>query len=225
MVVRHARSVDGGDNSKGESGASDQNGLEHPPDRLFEEYKLIQGKIDKIGDFQFKFKGWSATLLGALLYGGFSTSNLITAIYSGVVVAIMFHISETRQRWLGKRLGRRAIAIEQALRSFPPANSVLWAKVQRENPAMRFAPAIARTMADRSPPRESRKNRLTRMVGWIVMQSNDVFYCAQYFLLVSLLVTHFVSSHLKRLGPADDPAPRYQITLFGHDIIVYRRSK
>jgi hypothetical protein len=209
-----------GDDPSGPSGNSGQ------PSPLWDEYKLIQGKIDKIGDFQFKFKGWSATLLGALLYGGFKTSNVLAAVFGGVVVAAMFHISETRQRWLGRRLGQRAIAIEETLRTFPPTTDAkAWRLVQQRNPAMRFAPAIARTMADRSPQRWCRANRLTLLIGRLVMHSNDVFYFAQYFLLVCLLLGHLISSRIKRLGPPDDPAPRYQISAFGHEIIIYRRWK
>src|ERR1700682_996379 len=82
------------------------------PDRLWDEYRLVQEKIDKIGEFQFKVKGWSATLLGAVLYGGAVTSRIFPALFSALVVAVVFHISEKRQRLLSKRLGRRAMAIE-----------------------------------------------------------------------------------------------------------------
>jgi hypothetical protein len=194
------------------------------PKRLWDEYTLIQEKIDKIGDFQFKVKGWSATLLGAVLFGGVATSKFPSALLSGIVVAIVFHLSETRQRWLGKRLGRRATAIERALRDFPPITDVAaWENIQRRHPSMRFAPAIARTMSDRSPELKSRYNPFMRGVGWLVMQSNDVFYWAQYLLLVVLLVVYFVSAHVSRHCSFGDPAISYEITAFGYEAIIKKR--
>ena len=191
------------------------------PDRLWEEYKLIQGKIDKIGDFQFKVKGWSATLLGAVLFGGVATSNLRSALLGGILIVIMFHITETRQRWLGKRLGRRATAIEQVLREFSPiSDEQIWKDVQRRHRSMRFAPAVARTMADRTPELRSPNNRLMQVVGWFVMQSNDVFYWAQYLLLAVLLAVHLISMNVKVYGAIGDPRPTYECSIFGYKIII-----
>src|SRR5437868_10541027 len=97
------------------------------PKRLWDEYTLIQNKIDKIGEFQFKVKGWSATLLGAFVYGGFKTSHLTVALLGGLGIAFVFHITEKRQRALSKALGEGALELERAFRSFPPvSNSRFW---------------------------------------------------------------------------------------------------
>src|SRR4051794_32075998 len=82
---------------------------------LWEEYKLIQGKIDKAGEFQYKVKSWSAALLGAILVGGSATSQLFSALFCALVFAATFHLAERRQRYLSQLLGRRASAIERAL--------------------------------------------------------------------------------------------------------------
>ena len=34
-----------------------------------EEYKILQDKIDKIGDFRFKIKGWTITLFTGFILG------------------------------------------------------------------------------------------------------------------------------------------------------------
>src|SRR5437762_3281484 len=103
-----------------ENSESTNKSTESHPSRIWEEYKLIQSKIDNIGEFQFKVKGWSVTVLGAALFGGAATSRFGTALFCAFVVAVLFHLSERRQRSLSKRLGRRALAIEHALTDFPP---------------------------------------------------------------------------------------------------------
>lgn len=193
------------------------------PTRLWEEYKLIQEKIDKIGEYQFKVKSWSATLLGAVLFGGVAISRVTAALFSALAVAIIFHISEKRQRVLSKRLGQRALAIEHTFRLFPPiSNGALWRRVERRMPAMRFVPSIARAMSDESVIPGS--SRFARLIAWLVANSNDVFYCVQYALLVVLLVVHLTSSHVRVLGWRGDPHPRYELSLGRFRIIIYRHA-
>src|SRR5437867_1075451 len=170
------------------------------PNRLWDEYKLVQDKIDKIGAFQFQVKGWSVTLLGAVLYGGVVTSRIVPALFGAFLVAMIFHISEKRQRLLSKRLGRRAFAIESALRFFPPTSDArIWRRITAHVPAMRFVPGIARTIMEETPSvaenaQVQQPSRTRRGIVWLVANSNDVFYYAQYALLAVLLVFHIASS-------------------------------
>lgn len=192
------------------------------PNQLWDEYKLLQDKIDKIGEYQFKVKGWSASLLGLALFGGVAYSRLAAALVSGLAVAAVFHISESRQRLLSKRLQRRAISIEHAMRAIPPiADLALWRRVRRRNAAMRFVPAIARAITDESGDAAD----AGRFWHWLVTHSNDVFYWAQYALLVVLLCAHLIGSHFSVVGWPGDPDPRYQFSIGPYRIMIYRHSK
>ena len=183
------------------------------PKRLWDEYKLIQEKIDKIGEFQFKVKGWSATLLGAFVYGGFKTSQLGIALVGGLGIAFLFHITEKRQRAFSKALGERALELERAFQSFPPvSNSRLWDAVVQRTPQMRHTPAVARALAR------------TGLSGWWVTHSNEVFYWLQYALLMTLLFGYLTNFSLQRLGGPSDPKPRYELSFGRYRMIIYRSN-
>ena len=160
-------------------------------DRLWEEYKLIQAKIDKIGEFQFKVKSWSATLLGAVLFGGAATSRFPVALFCALILTIMFHLSERRQRQLSQRLGRRASALERAFSELPPIPDIrLWERIQRRIPSLYSVPGIASSIVGDKDEKWNSKwlwgdwKSITR---WLVARSDDVFYCAQYLLVFLLL--------------------------------------
>jgi hypothetical protein len=162
--------------------------------RLWEEYKLIQEKIDKIGEYQFKVKSWSATLLGALLFGGAATSRILLALPCAFVVAVVFHLSERRQRLLSQRLGRRAFAIERAFIEFPPIlDEVKWKRIQRRIPALEFVPGIAAAIrGENAKPWDWQWifGDWKAIWHWLVAHSDDVFYCAQYLLITGLFVAY-----------------------------------
>jgi hypothetical protein len=89
---------------------------------LRSEYDLTQAKIDSIGEFRFKVKGWSITLQTALLIALFSERGirlqgfipLIVAVF-GLSIIFAFHCLEYHQKILGSALGRRASDIEKLL--------------------------------------------------------------------------------------------------------------
>jgi hypothetical protein len=184
--------------------------------RLWDEYKLAQEKIDKIGEFQFKVKSWSVALLGALLFGGAATSQIPAALTGALLIAGSFHILEIRQRWLSRRLGRRAFAIERIFRYMLDTSSHL-----SEETIARFGPAIARGMTDESQDVTSNR-KLRQLIDWFVRRSNDVFYWSQYALLVTLLSVHLFSSHYRKLGWNGDPNPRYEFRVGPYRLIIYR---
>jgi len=45
-------------------------------DRLMDEYKILQDKIDKIGAFRFTIKGWSITVIIASIFAGSATKTV-----------------------------------------------------------------------------------------------------------------------------------------------------
>ena len=63
-------------------------------DRAFqirwEEYKMIQDKIDKIGAFRFRLRGWLITLMTAVATAAFSTNKLtyVVFIQNGIAVPV-----------------------------------------------------------------------------------------------------------------------------------------
>jgi hypothetical protein len=200
-------------------------------DRLWDEYKLVQAKLDKVGDNRFKIKSWSATLMGALLIGGGATDKPGAALISGLAIAFSFHLSELRQRALERRFSARALSLERAFLSFPPiADRKQWGAAKRRVPEMRFVPGIAFALAARErrvvPARlgkgkpepeasgapekpaanQSRAPRNRSILATLIEQSDDAFYIIQYILLVAML---FVVS-LK--GLMETPKkPRYEI--------------
>src|ERR1041384_5656276 len=88
-----------------------------PTDWLVEEYKILQSKIDKIGEDRFKVRTWSVTvtmglLLGAKISATFSPATLIFAL----LTVSIFHLVEHKQRGLGRKLGDRALKLEALIR-------------------------------------------------------------------------------------------------------------
>src|SRR6266487_1983549 len=136
---------------------------------LLEEYKLIQGKIDKLGEDKFKVRSWSFTLLtGGVAVAKFSGTlenswlgPFLLLLFLPAVAA--FHLVELRQRQIGKRLGLRAEAIE-----------LIWRRSSRSgNGSYGPTPQLARHMI-----REGRaeKARTPRMFWW-----KKIFYPGDEF--------------------------------------------
>jgi hypothetical protein len=209
------------DPSEGEAGSSESanESAESRPDRLWDEYKLIQSKIDKIGEFQFKVKSWSVTVLGAALFGGAATSRFGTALSCALVVAVLFHLSERRQRSLSKRLGRRALAIEHALTDFPPSTDrSRWQATQRRIPAMRFVPGIAGAMSRERRRWEDRESTFR----WLVIHSDDVFYFVQYALLATVIFSYLGSLAVKTWCFRSNRNIEYEISIGHYRIKIYK---
>jgi hypothetical protein len=165
--------------------------------RLWMEYDLIQSKIDKIGEFQFKVKSWSVTLFGAVLFGGAATpgattSRLLLTAVSAFILAAMFHLSERRQRQISQRLSGRASALERAFSELPPvANAETWRRIQHRIPSLRSVPGIAACIigekGDKWKTEWLWKDRRA-ILRWLVNHSDDAFYVAQYVLAVGLFI-------------------------------------
>src|SRR5439155_17960152 len=83
---------------------------------LVEEYKIIQVKIDKLGEDRFKVRSWSVTLVSGLVVGAkLTTLNLPPILLFAGVAVVLFHLVEHQQRQTSRRLGWRAREIERAL--------------------------------------------------------------------------------------------------------------
>jgi len=94
-----------------------------PNSLLLEEYKLIQDKIDKLGEDKFKVRSWCFTLLTggavAVKYLGILDGNAVGPwlLLAFLPAVAAFHLVELRQRQIGRQYGFRAAEIERIWRS------------------------------------------------------------------------------------------------------------
>ncbi len=85
----------------------------------WDEYKILQDKLDRLGDFRFRVRGWVITIVTGLIAAGLSTRvpwyvYLLTAIsLSG------FHLMERTQSTWQRVFSNRADEIEDYLRVNP----------------------------------------------------------------------------------------------------------
>ncbi|MDB6093352.1 MAG: hypothetical protein JWM32_914 [Verrucomicrobia bacterium] len=93
------------------------------------EYEQIQKKIDSIGEFKFRVRGWSLTLQTAVLAGlftgkipdGASTTVIYVALTLALVMVLgtifIFHGLEQEQEFISKGLRDRAFILEKYIDS------------------------------------------------------------------------------------------------------------
>lgn len=118
-------------------------------DLLLEEYKLLQGKIDKIGEFKFKVRGWSFTLVTALVVGTAKSDltwlHIVALSVAMFLLLVAFNVMEQYQNELGRAFGKRATDIQQAIfRLTQGANAAMAASLMRR---VGFSPQVANVAA------------------------------------------------------------------------------
>ena len=84
-------------------------------DPEWEEYKILQGKIDRIADFRFRIKGWAVTIVLALLASGYIAKLPWYAYLAYLLVVLMFYMLERPQDLWHKAFVARLIEIERIL--------------------------------------------------------------------------------------------------------------
>jgi hypothetical protein len=67
-------------------------------DLYWEEYKLLQDKVDKLGSFRFQVKGWLITLVTGFLLTGIVTGIPWWAYIPAMLLIFSFSLLERRQR-------------------------------------------------------------------------------------------------------------------------------
>lgn len=77
-----------------------------------EEYRLIQEKQNQFGDFKFRVKGWSFTLISSTLALVFSIKDRPLAIFLLLFIPILFILIEEEQRLKQRVISKRALDIE-----------------------------------------------------------------------------------------------------------------
>jgi hypothetical protein len=83
--------------------------MANSPDYPWEEYKLLQSKVDGIGSFKFQVRGWAITLVSAFLVSGLSANIPPFAFLGGlVIVGLFFLLDNNQQMWQSAYVGRLA---------------------------------------------------------------------------------------------------------------------
>src|ERR1043166_1087282 len=159
-----------------------------------EEYKLIQTKIDNIGEFSQKVRGWSLTVTAGIVAAAATKELPAWFALAAIVTTIFFKLGDDYQKRLQGVLIRRSLRIERQFQdALPP-----WAHSGHDGP-----PYLANTIRDESLD-ESRSKYVwwpfkhgwkgTRKRLWhnkrrLVWRSEYYFYWAQCaFALVASLV-------------------------------------
>ncbi len=148
-----------------------------------EEYKIIQAKVDKIGDFSHKVKGWSLTITAGIVAGTASTDVPAWFALGAIVTTFLFWLGDKQQQRLKTILMKRATAIEAYYRK---ANA---SKVSRElrSPELAYSIYSEAYLQKRSkfklwPPSLNRKgigHLLSHDRDWLVARYDGVFYLGQ----------------------------------------------
>jgi len=153
-----------------------------------EEYRLVQGKIDKIGEFRFIVRGWAVTLAIAVV----ATAELAKLHPIAMLLAILalgvFAAAERREERLAAVLRRRAQRLEAFL-------MLTTASALPNMTTVQPSPQIARGIA-RIPPAKG----MDRVLAAI----DDTFYICLSFIILTLFVVRLLLPVAE--GPLDKPA-------------------
>lgn len=89
--------------------------MAEPEDRRWEEYKLLQAKVDGIGTFKFQIRGWAITLMVAFLVSGIAAKIPAMAFLSGLIVVGLFYLLDSNQQVWGTAYLKRLRDLEALL--------------------------------------------------------------------------------------------------------------
>lgn len=82
---------------------------------FLEEYKVIQSKIDKIGEFKFRIKGWSITLVIGLIASVYANKVSADILLVALFLPFPFQCLEIEQDQYTIALGNRAMLLEKIM--------------------------------------------------------------------------------------------------------------
>jgi hypothetical protein len=169
---------------------------DHPPDAreadsTWEEYRLLQGKIDKIGEFHFHIRGWTVTLTTAILLATFPESFPPYAVLVGALLVAVFQCLEAQQTRWQRAFSRRLFDLEEHLRTGSRPH---------------YSPRIAHlvTVTARDLRRGSLSDRLALGAG-------KLFYTVMYLVVIAAFVGKLLAPHpdtVQRISIVDSPAIR-----------------
>jgi hypothetical protein len=140
---------------------------------LWEEFKLVQDKIDRIGDFHFRIRTWAITLVSAMVVGGFANKIGWYLYLISCLPVLSFHLIDRAQTGWQSALVGRAATLETVLRR----------TLQGKGP--RIVHAI----------RAKQRELLKPLLGSWVVRNGRVFYTVMYLLLMSAVLIALSSTY------------------------------
>jgi hypothetical protein len=140
--------------------------------RLWEEYKLLQDKVDKIGAFRFTVKAWVVPSLGAFIAALYGAKIPSVFALLGLLFVAAFYFLEKQQHAHQRAFIHRLRVIESFLKrphpsGEPQAFGPITHASKRTQPR---TPIEAIEIMNRS------LERSRDPVDWIVSRANEVFY-------------------------------------------------
>lgn len=163
---------------------------------LFDEFKLAQDKIDRIGEFLFKIRAWAITGNSGLIVGVLSDKFSPLGLIIGIAATFAFWSLERHQRHLRDGYSDRAMVLETAIAKLVEATasgaseSAIVGSVVR---SLRAKPGIA---ASSRRDYSACRSRSTK---------EDYIYAFQIgLLIVMLLLGHFRIQFTLAFGAATD---------------------
>jgi len=157
---------------------------------LLEEYKIIQSKIDKIGEFQLKVRSWSITLeialLGAIFTEKVPPELFYWAILFIVLIVFIFHFHEQEQREIQSYLSERVFPLKIAI------DRLVFDRDESEKKknmldlaawkGLKGGPRIGVTLRNKS------RNRTVNALKNMFKPKSHIFYYSQYTLILILVL-------------------------------------
>lgn len=142
-------------------------------DLEWEEYKLLQNKIDNVGSFRFQVKGWAVTLLVGFLLGGLASDLPSYYFLLGLLVVFGFHILELYQVTWQKSYVSRLAVLEYQIRKRAGGSG--------GNPGFP-APGIVRVSA------QAKRRGTRNLLGRVVLAAHNWFYGILYLIILLFFV-------------------------------------
>ncbi len=163
-------------------------------DKLENEYKILQDKIDKIGAFRFTIKGWSITVILAAAFASASTAKIpawlwLVSLFGFLALFFLFELEQTTLR---HKFGQRCILIESAITRVlrTAATSSDDTIVRAQFVKLRFVPGITNHLRKKSASPDFEK-----WSRWRAFREADVlFYAALCFLTLLFAAWHVTAA-------------------------------
>jgi len=138
----------------------------------WEEYKILQGKLDKIGDFRFRIKSWTITLFTGFVLGSFASPLPKVSFLFAFVIVALFHYFERYQLIWQKAYLKRIIELEKHLQ-------------ERTNGFPKIALYTLKAYAIKKK----------KKFGRYLLRANDIFYFILYIVILIIFAVNFIDKN------------------------------
>lgn len=158
--------------------------------QVTDEYNLIQSKIDGIGEFKFKVRGWLITILSAILATLITDKIPHPFYYFIFIIPLIFHLLEREQAEIQSVLSERARDLEKVITIFRFPKEMSQKKLN----------VLQRTLLNdiESSPRVAillhngaRRNIFQLIRGMLNFNTNKLYHILYVLIFVILVVKYF----------------------------------